>query len=332
MVIMKYFDKTNFVPSTMDQKQKRQSLIVSLLLIIFFVITSFLFMNMLYAFTDIVGSIVSGSVDVAIKDLLRTLPLFLVFFMGLWTLLLLQATFRKVNEEKWLKSLKKDAICILAFALVNIIYVIVGLISGQYLSIAEGSPTKLFPLDTIIYSIIFILIGVFVLLYAYKYKDSYPYLVESRGNIVTKARGAYCTFVTFWLLFALFGLSSSLYSLFIYDFAHGYAFFGTIVILCYLLSPILIGIWEFYYNELKEEKKKEFLLPLGICSTSVSLICVILYFVSLSTGMDAPANAGFGMFPIAFAASVNIATLLAVLTPLIVSIVALIKGLILRKK
>ena len=37
-------------------------------------------------------------------------------------------------------------------------------------------------------------------------------------------------------------------------------------------------------------------------------------------------------FPVAFAASVNIATLLVVFTPLIVSIVALIKGILIRKK
>lgn len=316
----------------MDKNQKKQAVVLACLIIVFFIISAFTFMNMLYGFVDCIGSIVSGSVDVALKDLMRSVPLFLVFFMSLWTLLLLQASFRKVNDEKWHKSLFKDAICIIAFGGVNIIYVIVGLITGNYLSIVEGSPTPIYPLDTVLFSVLFIILGVFVILYLKKFGKDHSFVLEGHGQIVTKARGAYCTFVTFWMLFALFGLSAGLYSLFIYDFKHGFAFYGIATILVYLLSPIFLGVWEFYYNELKEEKKKEFLLPLALCGLCVSVIAVALYMISLSTGMDAPSNAGFGMFPIAFSASVNIATLLAVFTPLIVSIVALIKGLIARKK
>ena len=73
-------------------------------------------------------------------------------------------------------------------------------------------------------------------------------------------------------------------------------------------------------------------MPLAIAGVALSVIVVALYFVSLGTGLDAPSNAGFGMFPVAFAASVNIATMLTVVTPLIVSVVALIKGLLLRKQ
>ena len=287
---------------------------------------------MLYAFADAVGSIVSGSVDVAIKDLLRSIPLFLSFFMSLWTLLLLHASFRRVNDEKWHKSLFKDAICLLAFAGANILYVIIGLIAGKYSSLVEGSPSPLFPLDSILYSLVFIAIGVLVILYVKKYEAKLPYMVHTRGEIVKKARGLYCTFVTFWMLIALFGFSGGLFSIFIYDFAHEYAFYGIAVILIYCLSPILLGFWEFYYNELTEEKKKELLLPISIISLGVSVLFTVLYVVALSTNMDAPSNAGFGMFPVAFAASVNIATLIVVFTPLIVSVTALIKGILKRKK
>ena len=328
----KYFDKTNFIPSTFDKSQKRQSLVVSCLIILFFFIASFAFMQMLYAFVDVIGSIVSGSTDVAIKDLVRSLPLILIFFMSVWSLLLVHASFRNVSEEKFRKSLFKDGITIICFGVFNILYIIAGLISKIYVSMAEGSPFAIYPLDTFLLSFLFIAIGVMVILYLKKFKESRPYLLPNRGNIVTKARGLYCTFVTFWMLFALFGLAGGLYSMFIYDFRHGYAFFGIAVILCYLLSPIMMGVWEFYYNELLEEKKKEFLLPLALVGLCASILCVALYMISLGTSLDAPSNAGFGMFPVAFAASVNIATLLAVFTPLIVSIVAVIKGILIRKK
>ena len=329
----KYFDKENFLPSAFDREQRRQSLVVSILLIVFFVISAFAFMNALYAFADAVGSIVSGSPDVMTQDLARSVPLFLVLFMSLWTLFILQAAFRNVSDEKFRRSLYKDAICLIAFGGVNIVYIIIGLITKRYLSLVEGSPTRIYPLDTFILSIIFILLGVAVILYLKKFASKYPYKVDnSRGSIVKKARGVYCTFMSFFLLIALFGLSGGLYSLFIYDFRHGYAFYGIMTILVYLLSPVILGFWEFYYNELKDEKKKEFLLPISIVSCGVSLILTVLYFVALGTNMDAPANAGFGMFPVAFAASVNIATLLVVFSPLIFSVTALIKGLIARKK
>ena len=328
----KLFDKSNFAVKEFDKKQKQQSLIVSILLILFFIIASFSFFNALYSFADIIGSIVSGSPDVAIRDLLRNMPLFLTLFMSIWGLLLLQASFRKVNDQKWHRSLMKDAICLIAFAGVNILYAIVGLIDGTYLSIVEGSPSAIFPLDSVIFSVAFVLIGVFVILYLKKFQESHPFVAPGHGQIVTKARGAYCTFVTFWLLVALFGFAGGLYTIFIYDFVHGFAFYGIATILAYLLPAILLGFWEFYYNELKEGKRKEILLPLSLISLGVSVVVTILYFVSLGTGLDAPSNAGFGMFPVAFAASVNIATLIVVFTPLIVSVTALIKGILIRRK
>lgn len=328
----KLFDKDNFIFFDMNKEQKKQSLILSIFLIVAFIIASFIFLYAFYGFVDCIGSIVSGSMDVAISDLLRNLPIILCSFMSIWVVLLLQASFRKVNDEKWFKSLFKNAIALIAFAVVNIIYIIVGLAIGKYTSLVEGSPSRIYPLDAFMFSFIIIALGLFVILYVKKYHEKLQYLAPKHGEIVTKARGLYCTFVSFWMLFAMFGLSAGLYSIFIYDFMHEHVFFGIAVILVYLLSPCMLAMWEFFYNEIKEEKKKELLLPLSLISLGVSVLFAVLYIVSLSLNKDAPSNAGFGMFPVAFAASVNIATLLMVFTPVIVSIVALIKGILLKKK
>ena len=79
-------------------------------------------------------------------------------------------------------------------------------------------------------------------------------------------------------------------------------------------------------------RKRNGTVPIGLTYFIIGFLFAILYFVSLGGGMDAPSNAGFGMFPVAFAASVTIATLLTVATPIIVSVVALIKGIFVRKK
>lgn len=328
----KFFDKENFILSTFDDKQRKQSLVVSILVIVAFILSAFTFFNFLFGFVDAMGSIVSGSPDVAVKDLLRSIPTFLSFFMSVWTLLLFHASFRNVNEERRNKSLFKNAIAVIAFGGLAIVYVIVGLIIGKYKSLVEGSPSPLYPLDIVLYALVFIALGVLTLLYLKKFSAKMPYVVTSRGPIVTKARFVYCFGVSIWMLCAFYGLSAFIIGLFIVDFIHGHAFYGIALLLAYLLPALMLAVWELYYNELKEEKRKEFLFPLSLVALGCSVVVMALYFVSLGTDLDAPSNMGFGVLPIAFAASVNMATLVMVFSSFIVSVVALIKGLIYRKK
>jgi len=332
VLMKKFFSKDSFVLSSFDKAQRRQSLLVSIIIIVLFIFSALTFFNALYAFADFVGSIVSGSPDAAIRDITRSLPLILSCFMSIWGLLLFHALFRNVSDEKRIKSIKKNAIALLAFAAVNFIAIIVMLIMGKFHSLVEGAPSPLYPLDSIIYSLIYVAIGVFALVYLKKLQEKMPYVVPSRGAVVTKARGLYCTFMSFWMLIALFSTASFFLGLFIVDFVHGYLLYCISLLLIFFVNMLFIGVWEFYYNELKEENKKKFLLPLAIAGLVVALIAIILYFTGLTTGLDGPSNAGFGVLPVAFAASVNIATLIVAFTPIIVSVVALIKGLFIRNK
>ena len=326
----KFFSKENFIFSTFDKGQKRQSLVIALALIVFYVFSAYTFLNAMYAFADCIGSIVCGSMDAALRDATRSLPLFLSCFMSIWAMLLLQASFRNVNDEKRIKSLKKDAIVLLAFAFVNLVAIIIMLAMGKFHSLVDGSPSPLYPLDSILFSLIFVALGVFTLVYVFKLQEKLPFQLPARGQIVKKARGVYCTFVSFWMLIACFSFACFSVGLFITDFEN-YFFFALALTLVYLANVLFFGVWEFYYNELKEVKKKEFLLPLAICGLVAAVLVLGIYMIALATNLDAPSNFGFGTLPIAFTASVNIATLVVVFTPLIVSVTALIKGLLKRK-
>ena len=327
----KFFSKDNFILSTFDKGQKRQSLVIALALIVFFVFSAYTFLNAMYAFADCIGSIVCGSMDAALRDATRSLPLFFSCFMSIWAMLLLQASFRNVSDEKRVKSLKKNATALLAFAFANLLAIIVMLAMGKFHSLVEGSPSPLYPLDSILYSLLYVALGVFTLVYVFKLQEKLPFKLPTRGQIVKKARGVYCVFVSFWMLIAVFSFACFTVGLFITDFEN-YFFFALALTLVYFVNALFFGIWEFYYNELKEEKKKEFLLPLAICALVVAVLVLAIYMIALATNLDAPSNFGFGTLPVAFAASVNIATLIVVFTPLIVSVVALIKGLLMRKK
>lgn len=331
ILMKKFFDKENFFLSSFDSKQRLQSLIVSLALIVLFIFSAFTFFNALYAFADAIGSIVSGSADAAIRDATRSLPLFFSCFMSIWGLLLAHALFRNVSDEKRVKSLKKNAFALLGFAAANLVAIIVMLAMGKIHSLVEGAPSPLYPLDSILYSLVYVALGVFALLYLNKFQEKMPYVVPSRGPVVKKLRGLYCTFMSFWMLIALFSCASFCIGLFVIDFIHGYLFFSIALLLVFLVNTLFLGVWEFYFNELKEEKKKKLLLPLAIAGLIVAVLFAVLYVVALTLNLDGPSNVGFGVLPVAFAASVNIATLLVVFTPVIVSIVALIKGLLARK-
>ena len=326
------FSRDNFDVASFNVDQRRQNLVVTLGLGVFFAFAAFAFMNMLYCFADIIGSIVSGSADVAIQDLLRSVPIFLSFFMTQWFLLLIHAFFRHVSEEKLKASIKKNSIAIIIFAGVTIVYVIVGLITGRYLSFVEGSPSPLFPLDSVIYSVVFLALGILGLLYGSKLREKIPYLVPLRGSIVRRGRFGYCLIIALWMLVAIYAFGAFWTGVFIIDFVHGYLAFSIALLVVFLVNWIFFAVWEFFYNQVKEEKRKDVLLPLAIIGLVVAIAAALFYFVALSFNLDGPSKVGFGVLPVAFAASVNIATLLVVATPVIVSVVALIKGIVLRKR
>ena len=206
------------------------------------------------------------------------------------------------------------------------------LIAGKFLSLVEGAPSALYPLDALLYALLYIALGVLVIVYFNKFAAKYPYVGPSRAPIKRKCKALGNVFRTLWLLFALYGFCGFFYSLFIVDFRDGYLAYSLAMMLASLVAFLTIAVWEVYYNNLTEEKRKEFSLKLAIISLAVSLVAAIIYFIALKFNLDGPSNVGFGILPIAFAASVNIATLLVVATPLIVSVVALIKGFIRKNK
>lgn len=328
----KFFDRDNFLLSNFDKSQRKQSLVTSILIIVFFLLTAFSFVNFMFVFADIIGSIVSGSPDVAIHDLLRSLPILITFFICLWGLLFFHTNFRNYDDVKREKSTFRKAIVVAALSGINVLYILISLITGTYLSLVEGAPSYIYPLDVFLFSLLMLALAVFAIIYLKKIAPKKNYVLPSRGPTVKKLRWLYGIGMSLWAVVAAFACAEFCYGLFIIDFAHGYQAFSIALLLVYLSSPCFLLVWEFYFNELKEEKRKEFLLPLGIAGTAISLVITIFYFVALGLNLDGPSNVGFGVLPVAFTASVNIATLVVVITPLGVAITALIKGLIARKK
>ena len=328
----KFFDRDNFILSTADKSQRKASLLLTLAIVVSFILTAFAFVNFLYAFADIVGSCVCASFDIAVRDLGRSLPIFLMFFICLWTLLFFHTMYRNYDEEARKKSTFRKALVVTILAGINVLYILIMRIAGRFVSLVEGSPTYIYPLDVMLVSLIFVAVGVSGIFYLKKIEPQLKFNLPSRAPTVKKVRGLYGVGMSLWAVVAAFAFAEFFFGLFIIDFLHGYQAFSIALLFVYCTAPCFLAVWEFYFNNLKEEKRKEFLLPLAIVGLAISVVATVFYFVALGLNLDGPSNVGFGVLPIAFTASVNMATLVVVLTPLGVCITALIKGLLARKK
>ena len=324
------FDKNSFVLSGLDGKQKKQNIIVTLSVAVFFILSAFTFMNFLYCLSDCIGSIVCSSPDVSARDALRSMPIFLSFFMTLGGLMTAHTFYRNESAEILRKKAKKHSMISIVLGVIIIIYVIVMLISGRYLSLVEGAPSALYPLDAVLYALLFIALGVCV--WAYFKKPADGYAGPCRAPIQKKGRGARSFFRAFWLLFGLYGFCGFFYSIFIVDFQNGYVFYSIAIMLVSLVAFLTVAVWELYYNNLKEDVRKDVTLPLALVSLAASVLSAVIYFIALKGNLDGPSNVGFGILPIAFSASVNIATLLVVAVPIIASAAALVKGIYRKAK
>lgn len=332
MVMKNIFDRNNFVLAGSDGRQKRQSLLVTVCLVVLFVITAFTFMNFLYCLSDCIGSIVCASADVALRDALRSCPIFLTFFLTLSGFMAAHTFYRNESREILTAKAKKHAIIGIVLGAIIIIYVVVMRFMGRYLSLVEGAPSPLYPLDSVLYAVLFILLGVGILAFLRSNSKEQKFFGPSRAPLQKRGRGVRSFFRTFWLLIGLYGFCGFTYSIFIVDFAHGYVLYSVAMMLVSLVAFLSVAVWELFYNNLTPEKRRAYTLPLALVLLAVSAASAVFYFLALKGNLDGPANVGFGILPIAFSASVNFATLLVVATPIIVSVTALVKGLVRRGK
>jgi len=324
MVMKPLFDRRGSVLSGLDGRQKKQAGAVMLAVAVCFVLSAFTFMNLLYCLADCLGSVVCGSLDIALRDALRSMPIFLSFFLSLCGLAVAHAFYRNESGEILRKRAKISAAFAVILGAVIAVYVFAMRLAGRYLSLTEGGPSRLYPLDALLYALLYIACGASVLAYLRK---SPSFAGPCRTPIQRRGRGVRCIFRFVWLLIALYGFCGFTFGLFILDYSSNYIPYTLAFLLVSLVAFLSIVVWELYYNNLTEARRREITAPLAIVSLAVSLATAAAYFLALKHNLEGPANVGFGVLPVAMSASVNLATLLVVVTPLIVSVAALVKGL-----
>ncbi|MBQ2468129.1 MAG: hypothetical protein II503_00460, partial [Clostridia bacterium] len=231
----------------LDRKQVKQNLVVTAAVTLFFILSAFTFMNFLYCLSDCVGSIVCASPDVALRDAIRSCPIFLSFFLSLSGLMTAHAFYRNESPGILRKKAKKHAVIGIVLGVTVIVYVIVMLITGRYLSIVEGAPSRFYPLDAVIYAAAFTALGIAVLVYLKKAGDG-RFVGPCRAPVWKKCRGLRSFFRTFWLLFGLYGFCGFFYSFFIVDFKNGYVPYSVAMMCVSFVAFVSLPVWELFFN------------------------------------------------------------------------------------
>lgn len=327
-MIKDLFNKDLFVSSGCDKKAKTQSLIVTLVVAFLYACCAFCMFNFIYLICNVVGSIVSGSPECAVRDFIRSSPILLIL-IATFNLLVSAHNFRRnVSTEIRNKMLMRNSISAIVIAGLTIVLILIFFILGKYDSLIDGYPSYLYPLDAIIFSLLIIGFATISILYVKKFEEKHPYVGVNRApSTKGKLRALRPIFETIWALAALYGLAAFIFSPVYIDWIHGHVFFSIMLVIMFVLPTVYYLWWEFYYNELKAENHKINLIPsiVGLC---IGVLTVGLYCLAYNLDPQAPNLADFALLAVDYTASVNATALIYSACNIIIPLVALIKCLI----
>lgn len=315
----------------------KEKKLYDILTVICWVLGAWMLWEFVYELSHMIGAIVCRDAAYAIYELLRMLPMTLcmvaILFFNMFLLNAYIAKDIKARAGNW----KLISVFAMIFGIAVIIYVIAGLISGRYISIVECFPTLLYPLDTILLAIFFIIGSI----WAYKY-SGYLLPKDSSGSLATDAPaasdapaafdapaasdapaattalpfavcrfnpvfrniGRFFCFLSF--LVSICAFAATCYGPFILDWCHGYILFNIVFWLIYFSAFFMYFCYRFIYCKKSNEEKPAFLKKYSLIFLLANIILMVLYIVIVNNNVEAPAQNAFGLLPIDFTASANV--------------------------
>lgn len=287
----------------------KEKKLYDILTVICWVLGAWMLWEFVYELSHMIGAIVCRDAAYAIYELLRMLPMTLCMVAILFFNMFLLNAYTAKDIKKRAGNWKLISVFAMIFGVAVIIYVIAGLISGRYISIIECFPTLLYPLDTILLAIIFIIGSV----WAWKYSGyltsgseaatTLPFTV-CRFNPVLRNIGRFFCFISF--LISICAFAATCYGPFILDWCHGYVLFNIVFWLIYFSAFFMYFCYRFIYCNKNNEDKPAFLKKYSLIFLAANIILMILYVIIVNNNVEAPAQNAFGLLPIDFTASANV--------------------------
>lgn len=297
------------------------------LTIIFWIPGAWTLWEFVYELSHMIGAIVCRDAAYAVYELLRMLPMTLCMICFLFSSAFLHNAYTARDLKTRSYNFKAMSFFDIIVAIIGIIYTVCGLITGRYISLVEGFPTILYPLDTILLSLLFIFFG----LWAFKYSEylrfkgsDLPYS-ECKFKPLLRNIGRVFCFLSFLVTTCAF--AASVYGPFILDFRHGYIIFNILLWLNYFTAFFMFLCYRFIYCKKSNEDKPACLKKFSLSFLIINAVLMALYLITVQNCPEAPAQNAFGLFPVDFTASANVFHLIYGANNILVPLWGLIYGL-----
>lgn len=328
----KFFSKEINIGSNLDAEAKKEHKFYLILNSVLFILAAFVFWEFIYELCHIIGSSVSGSVDQALELILRMLPVMITAFTLVYMCAFTFNAYNSVASAIRYKNWKRGGITVIVWGAVVVIYIIVGLIRGQYKKIIDGSFYPLYPLDFLIGGLVLIAFGLWCIKYSDKLKKDGSKLPDGSRIKNPFLRGVNGFFCSLSFMVGLSSLAACFYGICTMDWTHGYLFFNVMIWLNYFVAFAQVLDFRFLYAETKREERPGMLVKLGVMFLVLNVVLLGLYLLSVQLQNEAPNQNAYSILPIDLAANFNAFLVIIGANNILAPIVAILKGLVTSKK
>lgn len=298
---------------------RRERKFYTALAVLLFIPGAFAFWEFVYELCHMIGAVVSGDPTRAIIELKRMLPLILTAFMYAYLQAYTFGAYRASECLKRFRIWKANGVITIIMGAFITLYVVAGLVTGQYARIVEGYISPLFPLDMMIGGILFVLFGVFAIKYGEKIRSTQR--VSDSAELVSYFR----LFHMLSYLVASCGFAGFVYGVFTMDFMHGNLFYNVMLLLNFFTAFAMAVVYRFVFAEKSagaERNRSRKKWSVGFLVFNI--VIFVVYLASVELQSEAPNLNAFAVLPIEFTASFNAFPLVFGFNNILAPLVALI--------
>lgn len=326
------FKKENRISFGMSSEALKERCFYFTLTIVFFALGAFAMWEMVYELCHMIGSISCADPAQTVVELKRMLPFILngfgFVYIAAWVHHAYTAPSKKARSAAWFRG----GIGTIVFGAAIILYIVIGLISGQYEKLVEGYISLLFPLDIMIGGVLFIVVGLLAIKYAKQLKTApgaLPYMSHRHCAFVRTLGRIPCLLA---YLVSLASFAGCVYGTYVMDWKHGGIVFNIMLFLNYFTAFAMVAVYRFGYIETKDELKPQTMKKTALWFLIINIVLYALYTVSVQIWNEAPNQNAFGILPVEYTASVNAFAPLYLLMNIGAPLIAFVKGCIRSKK
>ncbi len=326
------FSCKDFYISELGADARRERLFYLIISVLTFVPGAFTLWEIHYQLWHIIGSFASNSPDQALVQIIRMLPLYLTGAALIFMLIFTNSAYRAKSEKSRITLWIAGGTVMIILGIIIAVYVIAGVILGEYAKLIEGYITPLFPLDMLCFGLIFALIGILSLRYSKILKNrssALPY-VNDKGLFGFRLF-SFGLLRALSLLIAMCSFAACIYAFWVLDLKHGYLMYSIVLWLNFLTAFAMYFVYKYIFCEMKESKRGSVAVRFGCIFLIANIILFGLHLLTVQIWNEAPDVTAFGLLPADFTAGMNVFGLFYGLNNILAPLIAIIRGTLMRK-